>query len=175
MTKEQAVALLTPLFVAFKEKDEERLSVYAEVLKDKPMSYLKASVMTCISKYKFMPSVAEILSEMRSVDDTASNNNPEQDWNEAWQILYSEMQRCACTNRKPDFKGNEVLEEMFTPATFYEFGLTMEKDMPIVKAQIRNQFYEARKRIETRKRNSAILSKLNVNELLGVPIKQISK
>lgn len=164
MTKEQAIALLTPLFVAFNEKNSERLGVYAEILKDKPTALLKQSVITCISKCKFMPSVAEILETMRSLTNTEQGeNNPDKDWAEAKAIIMRELNRCAgAVGRTPNFE-TQAIELAVRSYGWQELCELRTDNFNTAMAQLRDIYFATKKRIETNKRNNAIKNKMGGN------------
>lgn len=154
-TQKEVTVILAPLFVLFnKEADKARLTLYSKYLQPFPIDLLEKAVDKLILTSKFLPTVADIVEEVKSLDN--STKPISDDWDEAWRIINREMYRCAATDRKPNFEGNEAIEVILSPYAFHELCMTLEKDMPIVKAQLREMYKTAKARLANKRKNNVI-------------------
>ena len=154
-TQKEVTVILAPLFVLFnKEADKARLTLYGKYLQPFPIDLLEKAVDKIILTSKFLPTVADIVEEVKSLDN--STKPISDDWDEAWRIINREMYRCAATDRKPNFEGNEAIEVILPPYAFHELCMTLEKDMPIVKAQLREMYKTAKARLANKRKNNVI-------------------
>lgn len=160
--------ILVHLFSIFgKEANEVRINLYSRYLEPFPSELLMKAVDKLILTRKFLPTVADIIEEVKSID---SIQHPVvDDWDEAWRIIDREMYRCAGTNRTPNFEGNKAIEAILPPAAFHELCMTLEKNMPTVKAQLRDMYKSAKTRLDNQRKNKAITGDVALLENKDVP------
>lgn len=148
--------IIAMLFGSFdKGDDKQRIAIYSKLLEDIPTELLSKSVKKLILENKFMPSIAEIVdaakSLMGSIDDTKRTKS----WDEAWGEIQRQMHD-AFIYKKPVFSSPEIAEAALNFG-WKDLCCTLEKDMPIVRAQVRRMYEDACRRREEQQSNNYVL------------------
>ena len=88
MTKEQFVKGLKYLGIAYnKEFDEEQATVWYDFFKDVDFEVFRQAVKRIIPKSKYIPSIAELRSEVAQITNPVLQLNVEEEWDNVIQMI----------------------------------------------------------------------------------------
>lgn len=161
---EETTEVITTLFSAFGQSgDGTRIAAYVKVLTGIPIPILKATSNKLILTSKFLPTVAEIVAAAKSLVEE-SNGRRMKTWDEAWE----EIKR---VSHDVFIYGEPVWSTAELKAAVEAFGYkelcsVTEKDMAIVRAQIRQIYESVCARAKEKQVNEYVLSG-NANKLLN--------
>lgn len=128
------------LFGAYgQSNDGQRQAIYSKMLSDIPNSVLRKAVKKIILENKFVPAISEIVEAARSLIAEMDETKRVKPWHEAWAEIQNQMHE-AFVYKKPVFSTPEI-EAAANAFGWMALCTSLEKDMPIVRAQVR-QFYE---------------------------------
>lgn len=133
------------LFGAYgQSNDGQRQAIYSKMLADIPNPVLRKTVKKIILENKFVPSVSEIVDAAKSLMGTVDESKRVKPWHEAWAEIQKQMQE-AFVYKKPVFSTPEI-EAAANAFGWIALCTSLEKDMPIVRAQVRQLYENACKR-----------------------------
>lgn len=133
--KAKAIAML---FGSFGQgSDAERMAIYVEMLNDIPADVLDKVCRKTILESKFLPSIAELLQSARNlIGDMTGNGTPT--WEEAWKEIEHEMQTTFVYG-EPQFS-HPAIKQAVDAFGWQELCSVLTKDLPIVRAQLRDMY-----------------------------------
>lgn len=128
------------LFGAYgQSNDGQRQAIYSKMLEDIPTPILRKAVKKIILENKFVPAISEIVEAAKSLVAEVDESKRVKPWHEAWAEIQTQMHD-AFVYKKPVFSTPEI-EAAVNSFGWIALCTSLEKDMPIVRAQVR-QFYE---------------------------------
>ncbi len=132
------VDIITTLFIAFKEAgDGKRIALYAKMLAGIPEDVLKTVCEKAIMQRRFLPSIAELVTDARSLmgDSTHKGVKP---FSEVWKEVLEQMQEVFVYGT-PVFSTPEI-DKAVKEFGWQELCAVNTKDLPIVRAQFRDMY-----------------------------------
>lgn len=155
MVEQKHVEEITKLFAAFGQSSEgKRIAVYCQYLEDIPADILakvcKKSIMEC----KYLPTIAELVQSAQNLVEQVSGTGAPS-WEEAWKQIEKEM-RNTFVYGKPQFTHKEIADAV-NAFGWEELCSVLTKDLPIVRAQLRDMYKSICERKKTQRMNSYIL------------------
>lgn len=146
------------LFGAYgQSNDSQRQAIYSKMLADIPNAVLKKAVKKIILENKFVPTVSEIVAAAKNLIETVDESKRVKSWMEAWAEIQKQMQD-AFVYKKPVFSTPEI-ESAAMAFGWIALCTTLEKDMPTVRAQVRQLYENACKRRTEADMNGYVLGK----------------
>lgn len=128
------------LFGAYgQSNDGQRQAIYSKMLEDIPTPILRKAIKKIILENKFVPAISEIVEAAKSLVAEVDESKRVKPWHEAWAEIQTQMHD-AFVYKKPVFSTPEI-ESAVNSFGWIALCTSLEKDMPIVRAQVR-QFYE---------------------------------
>ena len=133
--KAKAIAMM---FASFGQGSEaERMAIYVEMLNDIPADVLEKVCKKAILECKFLPSIAELVQSARNfIGDMTGNSTPT--WEEAWKEIEHEMQTTFVYG-EPQFS-HPAIKQAVDAFGWQELCSVLTKDLPIVRAQLRDMY-----------------------------------
>ena len=133
--KAKAIAMM---FASFGQGSEaERMAIYVEMLNDIPADVLEKVCKKAILECKFLPSIAELVQSARNfIGDMTGNSTPT--WEEAWGEIENEMQTTFVYG-EPQFS-HPAIKQAVDAFGWQELCSVLTKDLPIVRAQLRDMY-----------------------------------
>lgn len=141
MTDKERIARtksMTFMFTCFGQGNEaERIVAYVEMLKDIPADVLDKVCKKSVYEFKYLPSIAELLSATRNLQGEMMGIGT-LPWAEAWQEIEREMKETFVYGR-PKFSRKEI-KDTVDAFGWNELCNVLQKDLPIVRAQLRDMY-----------------------------------
>ena len=136
--KSKKAKAITMLFGSFgQSNDADRMAIYVEMLNDIPADVLDKVCRKTILESKFLPSIAELLQSARNlIGDMTGNGTPT--WEEAWKEIEHEMQTTFVYG-EPQFS-HPAIKQAVDAFGWQELCSVLTKDLPIVRAQLRDMY-----------------------------------
>ena len=133
--KAKAIAML---FGSFGQgSDAERMAIYVEMLNDIPADVLDKVCRKTFLESKFLPCLADLLQSARNFfGDMTGNGTPT--WEEAWKEIEHEMQTTFVYG-EPQFS-HPAIKQAVDAFGWQELCSVLTKDLPIVRAQLRDMY-----------------------------------
>lgn len=161
---EETTEVITTLFSAFGQSgDGTRIAAYVKVLTGIPIPILKATSSKLILTCKFLPTVAEIVAAVKSLVEE-SNGRRMKTWDEAWAEI-KQVCQSAFIYEEPTWSTEEI-KAAVNSFGYKELCTVAEKDMQIVRAQMRQIYESVCARAKEKQVNEFVLGG-NVNKLLN--------
>lgn len=146
------------LFGAYGQaSDGQRQAIYSKMLADIPNQVLKKAVKKIILENKFLPAISEIIEAARNLMAAVDESTRVKSWLEAWGEIQTQMHD-AFVYKKPVFSTPEI-EQAAMGFGWMALCCTLEKDMPTVRAQVRQLYENACKRRAEADVNNYVLGK----------------
>lgn len=158
---------ISEMFVAFgNSSDAERMATYTKMLEDIPAEVLQKVCLAAMEKHKFLPSIAELLDDARSLMGAVDPSLNVVPFAMAWEEIQKQMND-AFVYQKPEFSRTEI------QAAVDAFGWmnlceTKIKDMPTVRAQMRRIYEDICAEAKESRVNNHVLGKGDMVEGLSV-------
>lgn len=153
------------LFGAYgKANDANRQAIYVTALADFPNELLSKTVKKLMLENNFLPSISEIAAAAESLYHTVDDSGRIKDWDEAWYEISRAMQNTPW-GKHPEFSRPEIGEAVACIG-WYELQRCLEKDLNIMRAQVRNAYEVICKRKRQQACNRYVLG-VNTDGLLG--------
>ena len=157
---------LTLLFGAYgRANDAQQIAIYRLMLADLPPQLLTLAVKKCIRECKFLPSVAEIISQCESLNNEIHEEYRVKEWGEAWGEIEKAMQSTPW-DKTPTFSTPEITAAV-NNFGWHDLQASLAEDMPTVRAQMRRFYEDACGRASSKARAEYALGR-NTTGLLGV-------
>ena len=147
--------IITMLFTAYGQAGEaERMAMYVKKLKDIPADVLDKACDKAVMESRYLPSIAELVQSAQSIAEQISGTGSPS-WEEAWKQIEKEM-RNTFVYGKPQFTHKEIADAV-NAFGWEELCSVLTKDLPIVRAQLRDMYKSICERKKTQRMNSYIL------------------
>lgn len=155
MNLERNLETLSTLFGCFGQaSDTNRLAIYTRLLKDMPPDLLSAACQKIMLEATFLPSVAEIVAAVKSVQAT-KNGEQADDYADAWQEVLQEMKRCGIYG-VPKFSTGEI-HKAVRSVGWRNLCCADEAAFSVLHAQFREVYKAFKKRKESDAVNAYVL------------------
>lgn len=163
---EATTEVITTLFSAFGQSgDGIRIAAYVHVLAGVPIPLLKAICNKLILTNKFLPTVSEIVTAGKSLIEE-SNGQRMKTWDEAWAEI-QQVCKDVFIYGKPTWSTAEI-EAAVNSFGYKELCTAPQKDMQIVRAQMRQIYESVCSRAKDKQVNEFVLSGKANKLLTGV-------
>lgn len=147
---------ITMLFAAYGQTtDRNRMLVYAEALQPIPKDLLLSVIKKSIYNNKFLPSIAELLENCRSLNATISGKKEVPDFSDAWAEIQKAMRETSW-HKKPTFS-HPVIERSVKNYGWDVLHTCLASDIHVIEAQMRNIYTIEAKKFVEEKRNKEVL------------------
>ena len=159
MTKPQDKAkkakAITMMFTAFGQAGEaERMATYVEMLDCISADILDKVCKKAIMECKYLPSIAELVQAAQSLVQQATGTGSPS-WEDAWKQIEKEMHETFVYG-KPKFTHKEI-EDAVNAFGWEELCSVLTKDLPIVRAQLRDMYKSICERKKEQRMNAYVL------------------
>lgn len=155
MNLERNIETLCTLFGCFGQAaDTNRLAIYTRLLQDMPPDLLSAACQKIMLEATFLPSVAEIVAAVKSVQATKSGE-PADDYADAWNEVIREMNRCGIYG-VPKFSTGEI-HKTVRSIGWRNLCCADEAAFSVLHAQFREIYKTLKKRKESDAINAYVL------------------
>lgn len=157
----EIVKVLMPLLLSYPKSGmtAENIAAYALALETVPVELLAAAVVKCLRKYTFFPAVAQIFEEVKSIYAEVKGTTAKTAA-DAWGEVEKEMRRTAFTEIKPHFSTQEI-DQAANSMGWDSICRTLEKDMPILRAQFRTAYEQTLRKSQESAANKETLQALD--------------
>lgn len=134
--------------------DGNMIAAYVQVLQDIPIEVLRAAFDKVMLQHEKRPVPAVVYKAAKELVEQKNGTNilP---WAKAWDEIDKQL-RTVGSWGKPEFSRPEI-EKVIKSYGWTNLCQTLTKDMPIVRAQLRNMYQEVCEEVEERKINSYVL------------------
>ena len=153
--KAKQLKSITMMFTAYGQGgDAERIAMYVEMLADIPADVLDRVCKKAIYESKYLPSIAELIQSANNLigEMVGQTILP---WDEAWREIEKEMHDTFVYG-KPQFSRPEI-EKAVKAFGWQELCEVTIKELPIVRAQLRDMYNEICEQSRRSKINSYVM------------------
>lgn len=162
----ELVGIISGMFAAYgKSSDSARIAVYCKVFADADIGLLKKTVLKILAESKYIPTIADIMDAMRSLEGTMVESRRVKTWEEAWGEISAKMYSTQW-GRIPDLSTPEIAAAV-NAYGWHNLHSAKVDDMPTIRAQIRRFYEDACRRIATDAKNKAVLG-IEGGNILGI-------
>lgn len=162
----ELLSVIGGLFAAYgKSSDSIRIATYCKFFEDADVRLLKRTVLKVMAENKFMPTIADIVDAMKSLEGTMIESHRVKTWEEAWREINAKMYSTQW-GRTPDWSTPEIAAAV-NAFGWVSLHTSMADDMPSIRAQIRKFYEDACVRIATDAKNKAVLG-VEGGNILGI-------
>lgn len=156
---------VTTMFAAFDKADEKlRIGIYVEMLKEFPADAIDMACKKAILESKFLPSIAELVANLKDLAGAINEEARVKTWEEAWGEIQSAMYSTQW-GKTPKWSTPEIASAV-NAFGWHDLHTAEARDMATIRAQIRRFYDEACQRISNKARNEALLG--NGGNILGI-------
>ena len=155
MEKEKQLRSITMLFTAYGQSGEaERMEMYVQMLSDIPADVLDKVCRKAMFECKFLPSIAELVESANNLIGEAMDEFilP---WDMAWKEIEREMHDTFVYGT-PHFSTPEI-EKAVNSFGWQELCEVTTKELPIVRAQLRDMYLSACEQSKKSKINQYVM------------------
>lgn len=171
MNLERNIETLCTLFGCFGQAaDTNRLAIYTKLLQDMPPDLLSAACQKIMLEATFLPSVAEIVAAVKSVQATKSGEQAD-DYTDAWNEVIREMKSCGIYG-VPKFSTGEI-HKAVRSVGWRNLCCADEAAFSVLHAQFREAYKTFKKRKESDALNCYVLGIASSGEEL-LPIGKVN-
>lgn len=143
------------LFGSFGQGDDaERMAIYTEMLADIPADVLDKVCKKAMYECKYLPSIAELLQSANNLMGEMAGSGV-LSWDEAWKEIEKEMHNTFVYG-KPKFSRPEI-EKAVNAFGWQELCEVTIKELPIVRAQLRDMYNSVCENSKKSKINAYVL------------------
>ena len=162
----ELVGVISSMFSAYgKSSDSARIAVYCKVFVDADIRLLKKAILKILAENKYVPTIADIMDAMKSLEGTLVESHRVKTWEEAWCEINSKMYSTQW-GRLPDWSTPEIAAAV-NAFGWQNLHSAMADDMPTIREQLRRFYDDACTRIATTAKNKAVLG-LDGGNILGI-------
>ena len=162
----ELVGVVSGMFSAYgKSSDSARIAVYCKVFADADIGLLKKTVLKILAESKYVPTIADIMDAMRSLEGTIVESRRVKTWEEAWREINDKMYSTPW-GRTPDWSTPEIAAAVRAYG-WQNLHTSQESDMTAIRAQIRRFYEDACARIADETKNRAVLG-IEGGNILGI-------
>lgn len=162
----ELVGIISGMFAAYgKSSDSARIAVYCKVFVDADVRLLKKTVIKILAESKYVPTIADIMDAMKSLEGTLDESRRVKTWEEAWREINAKMYSTQW-GRIPSWSTPEI-EAAVNAYGWQNLHTSLESDMPTIRAQIRRFYEDACTRIAIDAKNKAVLG-IDGGNILGI-------
>lgn len=162
----ELIGIMSGMFAAYgKSGDAARIAVYCKVFEDADVRLLKKTVLKILAENKFVPTIADIMDAMKSLEGTMVESRRVKTWEEAWREINAKMYSTPW-GRTPDWSTPEIAAAVDAYG-WHNLHTSQESDMSAIRAQIRRFYEDACTRIAVDTKNKAVLG-IKGGNILGI-------
>lgn len=168
---DQVIALIMAAYPNFTANQGK---VYSVLLSQEyPVPVIKQAVVNVIKNSKFMPTVAEILDECKTIVRYARQGEHVYSAESGWQEVYRAIGRDGIYNR-PTFK-DPLTSEVISMMGWGNICMSEASAMPMIRAQFLKMYHTLEERKETDRRMRKTLANGKIRTLVGQTAKLLEE
>ena len=168
---DQVIALIMAAYPNFTANQGK---VYSVLLSQEyPVPVIKQAVVNVIKNSKFMPTVAEILDECKTIVRYARQGEHVFSAESGWQEVYRAIGRDGIYNR-PTFK-DPLTAEVISMMGWGNICMSEADSMPVIRAQFLKMYHTLEERKETDRRMRKTLANGKIRTLVGQTAKLLEE
>lgn len=169
MANVKQARIIAEMFTVFgQSSDAERIALYTKHLEEVPENLLRMACNKAVEQRKFIPSVAEILDDVRSLMGAADPSLHVLPFAMAWEEILQQIQDTYFDWEKPTFSRPEIKQLVDAVGGLRELRMMQTSEVPIIRAQMRKIYDEICMEAREAQINNHVLGKGELVEGLSV-------